>query len=231
MTRPYVICHMCTTIDGKILGHRWRSVPGGKAAANLFEPTAARFKVGAWLVGTTTMKEFAGHPQKLPAPKSPVPPGDFIAQPNATRLAIGVDARGVLRYQKPEVQGDHVVLLITDQVSNAYKAHLRKAGVTYLICGESTVDLPLALKKLHKAFLLKKLMLQGGGAFNGSMLQAGLVDEISQIVVPIVDGGGPTITGFFDAPGKPPKSAAASLRLIRHDPLPGGAHWFRYRIR
>jgi riboflavin biosynthesis pyrimidine reductase len=30
-------------------------------------------------------------------------------------------------------------------------------------------------------------MLQGGGAINGSMLRAGLVDEISQVIVPIVE--------------------------------------------
>ena len=39
------------------------------------------------------------------------------------------------------------------------------------------------------------------------MLKAGLVDEISQVVVPIVDGGGPTITGIFDTPVKPTQSA------------------------
>ena len=58
--RPYVICHMCTTIDGKILGDRWGKLPGCKDSATLFETTAASFGIGAWLVGTTTMKEFAG---------------------------------------------------------------------------------------------------------------------------------------------------------------------------
>ena len=33
MQRPYVICHMCTTIDGKILGSRWKKLPGGNAAS------------------------------------------------------------------------------------------------------------------------------------------------------------------------------------------------------
>jgi len=50
------------------------------------------------------------------------------------------------------------------------------------------------------------------------------------VIVPIVDGGGPEITGFFDPPGKPAPSAAASLRLIRQKALNGGAHWFRYRV-
>jgi hypothetical protein len=64
--KPYVICHMCTTIDGKILGGRLGKLPGGKDSATLFESTAASFGIGVWLVGTTTMKEFAGRNVKLP---------------------------------------------------------------------------------------------------------------------------------------------------------------------
>ena len=230
MNRPYVICHMCTTIDGKILADRWSKLPGGKAGGDLFETTAARFGIDAWLVGTTTMKEFAGRAAKLPKASTPIPSGDFIANPEATSFAIGVDAKGVLRFQKSDVEGDHVVLLITDQAGSAYRAHLQMAGVSYLVCGASRVDLPRALNKLHKTFGLRKLMLQGGGTLNGSMLRAGLVDEISQVVLPIVDGGGPEVTGVFDPPGKPPQSAAAHLRVLRHQPLKGGVHWFRYRV-
>ena len=231
MNRPYVICHMCTTIDGKIMGDRWRNLPGGKAGGDLFEPTAASFGIGAWLVGTTTMKEFQGRTMKLPMPKVAVPAGDFVANPTAKSFAIGVDAKGVLRFQESEVEGDHVVLLITDQTGDAYRAHLHKAGVSYLVCGEREVNLPLALSNLQEKFGLRKLMLQGGGKFNGSMLQAGLVDEISQVVLPIVDGGGPQVAGFFDAPGKPPAAAATSLRMTYHEVLKGGVHWFRYRLR
>jgi hypothetical protein len=57
LMKPYVICHMCTTIDGKILGNRWGSIAGHPGSAHLFETTAASFGIGAWIVGTTTMKE------------------------------------------------------------------------------------------------------------------------------------------------------------------------------
>jgi 2,5-diamino-6-(ribosylamino)-4(3H)-pyrimidinone 5'-phosphate reductase len=230
MNRPYVICHMCTTIDGKVLADRWSRLAGGKASGDLFETTAARFGIGAWLVGTTTMKEFAGRAMKLRPPRTPISAGDFIANPKATSFAIGIDAKGVLRFQSSEVDGDHVVLLVTEQVGAAYRAHLRTAGVSYLVCGANRVDLPRALNKLHKTFGLRQLMLEGGGRLNGSMLQAGLVDEISQVVIPIVDGGGPEVTGIFDPPGKPPRSAAAHLRVLRHQSLTGGVHWFRYRV-
>ena len=72
-------------------------------------------------------------------------------------------------------------------------------------------------------------MLQGGGKFNGAMLHAGLVDEISHITVPVVDGG-MGISSMFDIPGDAPPKAAATLRLISRKPLPGSVTWCRYKV-
>jgi riboflavin biosynthesis pyrimidine reductase len=231
MPRPYVICHMCTTIDGKVLSRRWPKLPGAVGAASLFETTAATFGIPAWLVGTTTMKEFMGRNLPLKKAKRPVPSGDFVAETKPKGLAIGTDAKGVLRFQENEVEGDHVVLLITNRASRDYRAALRDAGVSYLICGSGKqVDLRVALEKLHRVFKLKKLMLQGGGTFNGAMLAAGLVDEISQVIVPAVDGGGPGVTGVFDAPEDEAPAKGFPLRVVSHKALPRGVHWFRYRV-
>ncbi len=228
--QPQVICHMVTSVDGKILGDRWGKLPGGSSTADLFESTAASFNIPAWLVGTTTMREFMGRNQPLPRGGKRIPREDYLANPQARRLAIGVDAKGVLRFQEGEVEGDHVVLLVSERVSNGYLAHLQSAGVSYLFCGKERVDLKVALSKLRQKFRLKKLMLQGGGTFNGAMLKAGLVDELSQIIVPIADGGGPEVTGVYDAPGEPLSRAAARLQLKSHQVLPGGAVWLRYRV-
>jgi len=79
--RPYVICHMCTTLDGKIKGDRRGKLPGYKHESDLFETTAASFGIGAWLVGTTTMDEFDGRKTKLPRVKQPMAHCDHLAEP------------------------------------------------------------------------------------------------------------------------------------------------------
>jgi len=229
MLRPYVICHMCTTIDGKILGERWPKLAYGRDSASLFETTAASFGVPAWLVGTTTMREFAAGPMKLKPARGSIDRSDRLAEPRARRFAIGVDARGALRFRRSEVGGDHVVLLVTERASDAYLSHLRAAGVSYLFCGRERLDLRTALRKIREQLGLRKLMLEGGGRFNGAMLKAGLIDEISQVIVPVVDGGA-GVSSLFDIPGRTPPAAAASLRTIGHRVLSGGVHWLRYRV-
>ncbi len=227
--RPYVICHMCTSIDGKILTQRWGRLPSGESGAALFERTAARFGVSAWLVGTTTMREFAHGGVKLGTAPARIERVDRIADPRARRFGIGADARGVLRYRRGEVAGDHIVLLVTERVSDAYLAHLQRAGVSYLFCGRSRIEPRLALDKIRRRLGLEHVMLSGGGVFNGAMLRAGLVDEISQVVVPIVDGGS-NVSSIFDVPGPAGRKSAAHLRLISHRSLPGSVHWLRYRV-
>jgi len=227
--RPYVICHMCTTIDGKILVDRWGSLPSGQSGGSLFEKTAASFGVQSWLVGTHTMKEFAAKSRRLKRVKQTVPPGDYLADPNARRFAIGADAKGVLRFSKNTIGGDHVVLLVTRQVSNDYLAHLRSAKVSYLLCGRNRLNLGSALMKIRSSLRIRRLMLEGGGMFNGAMLKAGLIDEISQVIVPVVDGG-PDVTSVFEIPGPRTQTAAAKLKVIKHRVLTGGIHWFRYRV-
>ena len=87
----------------------------------------------------------------------------------------------------------------------------------------------MALRKLASAFDLRKLMLQGGGKFNGAMLKAGLVDEISHITVPVGDGG-VGVSTFFDIRGDAPARAAGTLRLMSHKQMPGSVIWARYRV-
>ena len=224
--KPYVICHMCTTIDGRIIGERW---PGGIDSGKLFETTANTFGIKAWLVGTTTMREFSSRDFALKSAGQQVERIDYVAEPKAKSFAIGADAKGVLRFRRGDVGGDHVVLLISELVSNDYLAHLRAAGVSYLFCGRDRLDLRKALRKIGSALGLRKLLLEGGGIFNGAMLKAGLIDEISHVIVPVVDGG-TNVASLFDIPGPAPRKAAAALRLIKHQKLAGGIQWHRYRV-
>ncbi len=229
--RPYVICHMIATIDGKILSRRWSRFAVSKAVGGLYDDTAAEFEVGSWLVGTKTMLEFFDDSKALKQPTSPVAKGNFIANRDALTFAIALDANGSIRFDDNEVGGDHIIILTTEKVSAAYKAHLRELGISYLICGRDRINFAAALETIQKEFKIKRILLEGGGLINGAMLQEGLIDEISQLIVPIVDGGGAEVSGLYDLRTKAPGNAACELKLIEQRTLKHGTQWLRYRVK
>jgi len=222
---------MIASIDGKILTRRWDGLPVARAVGGLYDEAAGEYEVGAWLVGTKTMKEFFPDAKKLKEPKSAVPKGDFIANVDTDTFAIATDTNGSLRFDDNEVGGDHIIMIITERASAAYRAHLREEGISYIICGEDKIDFAVALKKLRREFKVKKVLLEGGGLINGAMLQAGLIDEISQLIVPIVDGGGAEVSGLYDLNGKVPGKAAFALKLVEQRTLKHGTQWLRYKVK
>ncbi len=228
--KPYLICHMVTSIDGRIMGGRWGRIPGQPDLTALYEKTAASFGVASWIVGTTTMKEFAGRAVKIKPSKRKITHEDYIAARGAKGYAIGVDPKGRLPWSTGFLEdGEHVISLLSRRVCDNYLAHLQSKGGSYLFCGDEEIDLRVALDKLARQFKLKKLMLEGGGKINGSFLRESLVDEISHITVPVADGG-TGVSTIFDIPGTPPRKAAAHLRLLSQKRLPGGVLWARYRV-
>src|SRR5207237_3548651 len=55
--KPYVICHMNASVDGRILGSRWR--PAENRMARLFERLHEQLGGGSWLIGRVTGSEYA----------------------------------------------------------------------------------------------------------------------------------------------------------------------------
>ena len=55
--KPYVICHMNSSIDGRILGSRWR--PSENRMAGLFERIHEELGGGSWLIGRVTGSEYS----------------------------------------------------------------------------------------------------------------------------------------------------------------------------
>jgi len=70
-------------------------------------------------------------------------------------------------------------------------------------------------------------MLEGGGKINGGMLRAGLVDEVSVLISPVVDGRIGTPALFDDDADEvtPRRLALESVERRADDML-----WLRYRV-
>ena len=223
--RPYVICHMSPTIDGKIVAKNWPSI---RILYAEYERTAATLRADAWIIGRVSMEPYAGK-SKVPrrANKRPIPRKDFIAQTDAKSYAIAIDPSGKLTWASNAIDGEHVITVLTQRVSDDYLAFLQSRRVSYVFGGKTSIDLRRVLVKLRTAFGIRNLLLEGGGKINGSFLAADLIDELSILIAPVADGGVGTPT-LFDA--KQGRGLVRPLRLISVAKLTGNLVWLRYKV-
>lgn len=223
--RPYVICHMVPSIDGRIVLRDWKV----KNATREYEQTASTFDADAWIIGRISMEPYAGK-ARVPALRSgrKIDRKDFIADGTARSFAIAIDPSGKLRWTKGDIDGEHVITILTEAVPDAYLAFLQSKGVSYLFGGKSRIDLAKVLGKLRKLFGIRKLLLEGGGKINGSFLAADLIDELSILVAPVADGSVGTPTLFDVADRRVP---VRNLKLLSIEKRPGDIVWMRYKVR
>ncbi|MDR3606677.1 MAG: RibD family protein [Oligoflexia bacterium] len=225
--RPYVICHMVTTVDGKI---QLENLPGHSSVGEQYEKCHELFKGDAWIIGRTSMEGYSSSKIKsLGKPDPSIPKEDFVGDEKARSFAIVVDPSGKCRWDSNSISGDHVVEVLTEKVSTAYLKHLREKKVSYIFAGKAAINLATALKKLRQLLGIKRLLLEGGGIVNGSFLKAGLIDELSQLVIPIADGSTGTST-LFDVEEGYTRRRATRMRLKSVKTLPGGVLWLRYGL-
>lgn len=232
--RPKIICHMVSSIDGRLLPDRWTPPARGVAhdiVRRLYEESAGHFDADGWIVGRVTMEDLMqGRAREIRT--APVAHRmNHVGDRRGRRVAVAVDPQGRLHYGTDEIAGDHIVAVLGEAVSDAYLAELREDGVSYVFAGRDGHDLPQAMCALGSDFGLKTLLLEGGGRINGAFLKRQLIDEISMLVYPGIDGlaGVPSIVDYAGGPDEKP-AAGRALRHLATETLEGGMVWMRYRL-
>jgi riboflavin biosynthesis pyrimidine reductase len=227
--KPYLICHMIASVDGRTSIRRWR--PVDESRGQLFERLHERLGSDAWLVGRVTGQEYAKRDAYPEHTDQTYPRESWFGRRDAAAYGIVLDGQGKIAWGRADIGGDPIVVVLTETVSDAHLAGLRKDGVSYIFAGEREVDLGHALDILNAEFGIKRLELNGGGVTNGSFLRAGLIDEISLAVFPALDGakGAPCVFDSRDAEASTTAPVRA-VTLTSSEVLEGGAVWLRYRL-
>ncbi len=182
--RPRIICHMMTSLDGKIHGAYMNS-PVTRAVDWEFERANDSYNPDAWLCGRVTTEEnFTDYHKPDVRENAPqVPEGDYIANANAAMYYVSIDRLGKVGWQsnsihymkRPEA---HIIEVLSEKTSNGYRDLLRRLNISYIIAGKEYIDCLLTVQKLKVLFGIDTLMLSGGGYINGSFLSEGLIDEL-----------------------------------------------------
>ena len=225
--KPHVTCHMVSSVDGRILSAKWPFRNAGK----LFERTAGTIEADAWIVGRTTMQEFSSESKRKRRGRFAVPKTDFVGEYDAKTFAVVIDPSGKCRWNSNMTSTEHVIEVLTEQVTGEYLDHLRSKNVSYVFGGGRELNLKVVLNKLSRLFPIRRVRVDGGGNVNGSFLAAGLIDEFSHVVVPVADGsmGSPAVFDVRpDLRGADGRATALRLKSVTR--LRGGVLWCRYAV-
>lgn len=232
--RPQIICHMMSSVDGRIVGNGWTRPYDGTDYETVigcyFDISNDMGADAEWLGRKTVQTDLV--PDTFDHGDSPKANhfDTFFGTRETARMCIVMDPNGKIRYSSDRIMDENIIVILGESVSQSYLEHLRELGISYLFAGKDGNDLNRALKTLG-TFGIKKIMLQGGGIINGSFLNAGLIDELSLLIYPGIDGlaGIPGVFEYFSDNGERP-AKDQSLELLSMKMLQYGVAWLRYRI-
>ncbi len=228
MERPFVVCHMLTSLDGKIDG-AFFGAPEATPALKAYGELRKFYGCQATLYGTTTMLgDYAkGRVLHLPPLPQNLPQEDCI-NPNGKAVGnfiVSIDPKGELAFSSHSLEkkgrpAAHVIEVLTQQASSEYLAYLQELGISYIFAGTTRLDCALLLQKLHRLLGIEKLMVAGGGVVNWSFLAQQLIDELSLVIAPVADGG-TTAVSIFEQSEFLPRSGPTVFRFQEAKPLDG----------
>lgn len=237
MNRPYIFCHMMTSLDGKIMGN-YMETPEGAAAGDVFYNLSfgknPYYKHQGWLSGRITTDDNFTFYEKpdLDENAAKVPEGDYIAK-KTDMYYVSIDPSGRLGWKSSTLTyidtTAHVIEVLTEKATNAYKAFLRRLGISYIIAGIDSLDYEQTLSKLKEQFGIENLML-GGAALNWSFIQAGMCDEVSVVIAAVADGSANTQTLFMTREGMSDDTSVA-FKLQEAKVMDGDSIWLRYLVK
>ena len=223
--RPYIICHMMASLDGRIDCAMTEQIDD----TNHYYEALAQLDCPSTLEGKTTLAMHYAQDGQFKQQKAHEDAGQqFYKAVDAADYAIGVDTRGTLLWDDDttELFGRPLLMILSEQASQEYLAYLKSKHISYITTGKGGIDLPSAMETLRTVFGVERLAVVGGGHINGSMLDQGLIDEVSMMYGYGIDGRG-GMAAAFD--GRPMDRKPVRLTFKSVDEQ-DGIVWMRYQV-
>ena len=216
---------MIASVDGRIDCDMTEQIEGGNEYYEALESLACP----SMLMGRVTMQmHYALAEPFIAADTTPIGCEAFHIARKAAAYCVGVDTHGILQWGENEFD-DQALLVITDeQCPKAYHDRLTEQGISWIATGKNGINLARAMELLAEKFGVERLAVTGGGHINGAFLEAELLDEISFMVAPGIDGRG-GMAAVFD--GIADKNRPATQLHLQSVKQMGETVWMRYKFK
>lgn len=172
MNKPYIICYMMTSVDGRIDC----DMVGQLAGVEDYYPLLDELGLQSAISGKTTARLELAEKGEFAA-KNNTPFGKETVskkRDSANGYTIVVDTKGTLLWKHDSEYDKPHILITSKQVGQEYLNYLNEQNISYIVTGDTQIDLA-ARQSLKGNFRNERLGIVGGPAINTAFLDAGLL--------------------------------------------------------
>ena len=223
--KPYIICHMMASVDGRIDCAMTEQIDSSDAYYEALD----QLQCPTTIEGRVTMQMHFALPEPfVAASEEPIGQTAFHkAADGKPGYDVAIDTHGKLLWPANEQNGQPLLVVTCEDCPKAYFDTLDKQGISWIAVGSKRIDLAKAVSMLGTEFGVERIALVGGGHINGAFLAAGLIDEVSLMIGPGIDGrkGMASVFDGIDEPDRP-----ATLLKLQSVERMGDTVWMRYKV-
>ena len=227
MSRPYIVCYMMTSVDGRIDCAMTEKLPGVEE----YYPLLKELGLESGVSGKTTARLELAEPGLFQSGTFTPVGKDITAKKVSSSVGYSVvaDTKGTLLWKNDSEYDQPHIILTSQQVSREYLDYLDERNISYIAAGEDRIDLAAACEVLRETFGIERLGIVGGSAINTAFLDAGLLDEVIVLIGAGIDARAsyPTVFQRQDSASR----ALTPLKLVEAKAYDSGAVRIRYKTK
>lgn len=106
----------------------------------------------------------------------------FSKKCDAKGYEVILDTKGKLLWTHASNMDKPYLIVTSEKVSKEYLDYLEQQNISWIACGKEQIDLKKACEILYEEFHVEHMGVVGGPAINTSVLDKGLLDEISLLI-------------------------------------------------
>ena len=242
--RPYIICHMMASLDGRIDCDMTEQIDD----TNHYYEALNQLDCPSTLEGKTTLAKHYAQPGCFFGSQSYKDAGPQVFKAvESNAYAIGVDTSGTLLWgdDTTEQFDKPLLMILSEWASQEYLDYLKSKHISFITIGRESeiedvdmpegftgyrspaIDVKAAMELMRSEFGIERLAVVGGGHINGSMLDLGLIDEVSMMYGYGIDGREGMATAFDGRP-KNRKPVRLTFKSVEEQ---DGIVWMRYLVK
>lgn len=222
-----------SSVDGRLIDSRWTAPYKAEHGELLkvYSSIGKELNTDAWMFGKNTLRALFPYKFAITGHSiNPDTPTLFVGERRSARMFIVADPEGDIYFTSATVRGDNILVIVGRNITEEYLAHLRELRISYAIVSDAT-RLREGLETVGREFGIRCISVQGGGILNGALLAERLIDELSLVVYPGIDGlsGVPSIFEYMGGLTEHP-AHGQRLQLLAASRREHGVMWMRYKF-